>query len=391
MAGESASCDDDGDDDLSQHVANVCGSSWQDAYAALHAEAVGNAAAASGRAPRILVFDTMGQGGLADRLTGLMTALLVAILTDRAIALDWPGHEEALRTPRFVGGANDRLLMNAKQARPADVRRLEWINKSRKQLQELVTSQPLDALWPERVILMRSNRGFTQGLLTAPQLAGAVASRQLTARNAQFGCLFNFLLRPTEAALQTVSPLLETMRAKDTVTVGVHVRTGDSAFDDEAAADDEAMRARGERLFASHKFIFEFATKLADELARAHDPPRAARLLLLGDSNALRSHAARVYGTRLLQSNASVGHVARQRGALLAAVGEHWLYTSSRAFAYSSHSGFPRTAAARALRDDAIHTCFHYTGPLYNAQPTARECTGPYSVAELGERHAAGL
>ena len=82
---------------------------------------------------------------------------------------------------------------------------------------------------------------------------------------------------------------------------------------------------------------------------------------------------------------------AGQSSALLSAIGEHWLYGYARAFAYSSHSGFPRTAAARALRDDALHTCFHYEGPLFNSQPTARECTGPYSVAALGERHAAGL
>jgi hypothetical protein len=60
---------------------------------------------------------------------------------------------------------------------------------------------------------------------------------------------------------------------------------------------------------------------------------------------------------------------------------------------FSSHSGYPRTAAARALRDDAIHTCFHYDGPLFNSaqRSTARECSGPWSVAALGDRHAAGL
>ena len=374
--------------DLSRRIASVCGTSWQDAYAELHATAVGNAAQ---QPVRILVFDTLGQGGLADRLTGLMTALLFAILTDRALALDWPGHTEALQTPRFLNGANSRLLSQSQRAPPEEKRRVEWINQNRKELQAQMTSKPLDVLWPERVVVLRSNRGFTQGLLNAPQLATAVAARNLTASNAQFGCLFNFLLRPTPAALQPVAPLLDAMRSPDVVTVGVHVRTGDNAFVDEAGADDAAMRERGERLFAAHKFIFDFADRLANDIATAHDPPRASRMLLLGDSNAMRAHAASVYGTRLLLSNVTVGHVARQQGALLTAVGEHWLYTSSHAFAFSSHSGFPRTAAARAVRDDAIHTCFHYTGPLLNAQPTARECTGPYTVAALGDRHAAGL
>ena len=39
---------------------------------------------------------------------------------------------------------------------------------------------------------------------------------------------------------------------------------------------------------------------------------------------------------------------------------EHWLYAMADEFVYSSHSGFPRTAAARAMRTDVIYTCFHY-------------------------------
>ena len=77
------------------------------------------------------------------------------------------------------------------------------------------------------------------------------------------------------------------------------------------------------------------------------------------------------------------------------AVGEHWLFGASDEFAYSSHSGYPRTAAARAMRPEAIWTCFHYEGPLYAEKKGGtrpkRECSGPWTVAELGDRHAAGL
>ena len=371
-------------------AASICGTAWQDAYARLHAEATANATA--GRHARILLFDTSGNGGLADRLTGMMTALLLAVLSDRALAIDWPGHELAFQMPRFGDGSNAHLVAHARATPANSMRRVEWLNKNRKQLLQLMTSDALRKVWPERVVALRSNRGFTQGLVNAPSLADAVAARGLTSRNAQFGCLFNFLLRPTEAVLEPLAPLLAAMRRPDSVTVGVHIRTGDSAFVDEPNADADAQRARGARLFAEHRFILEFADGLAARLAAAYSPPRTARLLLLGDSQSLRAHAAEVYGEKLLLSNASVGHVARQQTALLSAVGEHWLYGYAHAFAYSSHSGFPRTAAARAMRDDALHTCFHYTGPLFNKdQPTARECTGPYSIPELGERHAAGL
>ena len=41
-----------------------------------------------------------------------MTALILAVLTDRALCLDWPGHKVALTTPRLHGGA--RLLAAAR-------------------------------------------------------------------------------------------------------------------------------------------------------------------------------------------------------------------------------------------------------------------------------------
>ena len=408
-------------------MALVCGSEWQDAYAALHTRLL------TTRSPRLLVFDAAANGGLADRLTGLMTVLLFAILTDRALAIDWPGHTEAFGTPRVNVAAALKL---AKQAPASEVRRIRWLNSNRLTLREQVETD-LDALWPERVLIFQSNRGFSQGLLNSTRHAPAVAARHLTPTTAQFGCLVNFLIRPTEAALERVAPLRDALamaRARAAVTIGVHVRTGDASFDDEAGAggakSDEARR--GAELYEAHAFIFEYATRLGKQLMHARAWPMRGGVLdssadadrsggaggsaggsvgaagpyyvLLGDSPALRRHAAATLGEHsvLYWGNSTggatvgVGHVARQPGdvaTLQSAVGEHWLYTGCDSFVFSSHSGYPRTAAARALRDDAMHTCFHYDGPLFNSaqRSTARECSGPWSVAALGDRHAAGL
>jgi hypothetical protein len=408
-------------------MALVCGSEWQDAYAALHTRLL------TTRSPRLLVFDAAANGGLADRLTGLMTVLLFAILTDRALAIDWPGHTEAFGTPRVNVAAALKL---AKQAPASEVRRIRWLNSNRLTLREQVETD-LDALWPERVLIFQSNRGFSQGLLNSTRHAPAVAARHLTPTTAQFGCLVNFLIRPTEAALERVAPLRDALamaRARAAVTIGVHVRTGDASFDDEAGAggakSDEARR--GAELYEAHAFIFEYATRLGKQLMHARAWPMRGGVLdssadadrsggaggsaggsvgaagpyyvLLGDSPALRRHAAATLGEHSVlywgnstgAATVGVGHVARQPGdvaTLQSAVGEHWLYTGCDSFVFSSHSGYPRTAAARALRDDAMHTCFHYDGPLFNSaqRSTARECSGPWSVAALGDRHAAGL
>ena len=433
---------------LEGRVASVCGSDWQDAYTALHATA------AASPSPRILVFNALGNGGYADRLTGLMTALLLAILSDRALTVDWPGYEAALSTPRLA--SLPQLLRAAKAAPESEVRRVVWLNANRKTVARQVIEAAatsfdrleasragLDRLWPERVVFLRSNRGFTQALLNRSSSSSALASsssvaaaqglaaladaRGLSARNAQFGCLFNYLLKPHAHVLAPLRPLIAAMRDPAYVTVGVHVRTGDATWAAEEAAaqqaaaaggggggggggvGSDAMRARGRELYASHRFIYDFADRLAAGLAanrsaraseRGRTPlqtPIHSRLLLLGDSSALRAHVASTVLPAervLLPTVGALAHVARRSDAdaLATAVGEHWAYAHAAAFVYSSHSGFPRTAACRALRDDAIYTCFHYGGALFNAdQPTARECSGPYSVPFLGERHAAGL
>ena len=97
MASSLATCADD-DDSLARRALAVCGTTWQKGFAAVQAAAVANASSPGGRA-RVLLFDTSGNGGLADRLTGMMTAFLLAVLTERAFALDWPGHELALSMP----------------------------------------------------------------------------------------------------------------------------------------------------------------------------------------------------------------------------------------------------------------------------------------------------
>ena len=417
----------------------VCGTEWQDMYAALHSRIVAEATGPAAKPARIAVFDCrVGNGGLADRLTGLMTVLLIAILTDRALVLNWPGHEAALTSPRLDLTS---LLPHASRADPAESRQVRWLNGNRVKLHAQLESRPLDELWPERVLVFQSNRGFTQQLL-AGRLWDAAAERGITSENAQFGCLFNFLLRPTAEALAPYGGLADALGDGGRYTVGLHVRTGDATWDAErGAAGDAALLSRGAELYAKHAFMFEYAARLVD--ARPDTTLRPA-LLLLGDSKALRRYAAERHGDILLENNnGTVGHIVRQavgphrrrhscrsratrertrsalafppppasprlpafhsrlrapshsQGALQSAVAEHWLYGAADVFAYSSHSGFPRTAAARALRQDVIHTCFHYEGPLFSEQQgkprPARECSGPWSVYELGERHAAGL
>lgn len=400
-----------------ERASSVCGDGWQQRYRDLHHAAVRAAASSSSPSssqPSIVVFEAVEMSsGYADRLTGLLTALLLGVLTDRAIAIRWSGHEAALGSdsldlkallPSAIGGI-----------RSGDSHTLDWNNANRIQVHEQLKAAPyLAQLWPKRVLVVRSNRGMTQGLLAT--FAEEAAARGLNASNAQFGCLFNFLLRPTPEALAPLAGLrreMDSARTSGVPIVGVHVRSGDASFGTETGAGEATNRARGETLYREYRFIFDFADSLplhsrgASPLAtpEGEGGPATAQgpaplVLLLGDSVALRMHMSSLLGPRLLSSNLSVAHVGKggagDAAALRNAVAEHWIFGGADSFVYSSHSGFPRTAAARAMRDDAIHTCFHYQGKtfgeLQQGRPRPkRECTGPWSVAELGDRHAAGL
>ena len=101
-------------------------------------------------------------------------------------------------------------LLGAARAAPAsEVSTLRWVNRDRQELHELVSrAESLDALWPERVLVVQSNRGFTQGLLGDSPRAAALG---LTPESAQFGCLLHFLLEPTAAALAPLAPLRDAL------------------------------------------------------------------------------------------------------------------------------------------------------------------------------------
>ena len=68
-----------------------------------------------------------------------------------------------------------------------------WINGDRLKLAKLTASDELDRLWPERVVRMQSNRGFTQALLE--QHSAAAARRQLS--NLSLSLSLTLTLSPT--------------------------------------------------------------------------------------------------------------------------------------------------------------------------------------------------
>lgn len=121
----------------------VCGNEWQDAYVSLHADLVSQAA--RGLPVRLAVFDCrLGGGGYADRLIGLMTTLLLAVMTDRALVVQWPGHDAVLRSPRIKLTA---LLRHAESARSSETRTLRWLQGNRLKLAELTDVDDLNKAW----------------------------------------------------------------------------------------------------------------------------------------------------------------------------------------------------------------------------------------------------
>ena len=93
---------------------------------------------------------------------------------------------------------------------------------------------------------LRRFRSLTQALLA--HHAAAAARRQLSPNSTQFGCLLNFLLAPTPATLSPYAALVARLAdaANQAPVVGVHVRTGDRAFDGAARLQAQGAEERAE-------------------------------------------------------------------------------------------------------------------------------------------------
>ena len=342
-------------------MASLCGS-WLAPYQRLHASMSSTAYFTEHFAqhqsfpvPALLVFyiDTRSTtGGISDRWPILSTAFLVALLTNRAIYFEWPGHEAAYSHPNLPSlhnttwrtvyarwrwyeqrvdtfkalHANGTAVEQWPQP-PSDVAEAFPLDEAAHLLHgkthdvallfegdpvahvvtELASVDALRALYPpaKPVVYIQAaygGKGLTHYFYDNNNIRPALEQLGLR-RELAHGCAMNLLLGLSAEVERIFEPLAWRLADADTLTVGVQIRMGDVSMVGQAALSDKqkadvAWMADDGALLRHGGMFMRCAQQLAD-MHRAY-PSQPVLFFIVSDHVHLKALLAGAYNDTLV-------------------------------------------------------------------------------------------
>lgn len=370
----------------------TCGSRWQSAYTVLHHDIV------TGRAPLRSLVSVAVEKGIADRLSGLMSQFLLALVQRRAILHatygrlpDW---DDAFSFPHIASKAaslDDAILdpvkftyrgersyaglslANASQYYPL------YFVDNHSQADSIFASN-LKA-FPEgrasvATIVSASNRGRSYVLFDNPYHRSKLRSLGLTPENA-FACVHRFMFQLAPVARDATylehARVLDDAGEEGALRIAIHVRQGDSAFSlaPNATADWDQASAH-----------FMCAEEIAATRAR---PGQRVLFYFNSDSLPLRRAAAERYGHRLTTDLRGSGHADcislggcdNVKGSFRLAVAQMDLFSRADVHVVSVLSGFGAMGAwMSAIYRHGVSAPLNHSSHIYRvSNGVTRDCS----------------
>ncbi|CAM0141597.1 unnamed protein product [Umbelopsis sp. WA50703] len=234
-----------------------------------------------------------GCGGLADRMMGMVSTFFTALLTDRAYYAYWEPHnpfelETAFEAPNinwtYDMETMHRIYDNTSVMTSRNF--LDTMNLKYPILNSMVFPNGPDTnfteLWPESLIESVSNRGFILNTFRQSTLYPKyLHSIGLTEENS-FGCLTDFLFRPTIGSRRFIDAYRYLLRLDSVLSIGIQIRTGDSNIvDPDTGLDTTSL--------STYDYFFKCARQVGESRRQAHH----AKIVyfLVTDSASLRDQA----------------------------------------------------------------------------------------------------
>ncbi|CAG8456345.1 3990_t:CDS:2 [Paraglomus brasilianum] len=255
-----------------------CGS-WQEKYTRLHEDM-----REGKRPPRFVSYvcdESSDCGGLADRLLGMSSTFIFALLTDRAFLAEWrtPIPLEAIfESPNIDWGydsSDPGAVLKDLIPTPLDV-----VNFSAQHIDRLFLHSNWTIKYPEPFIKFHTNRGMVlrtfSSRIYAPQL-NIMGLRPHTS----FGCILDYLFRPSPPAMSFVAEYAALFTLPRIFSVGIQIGTGEIMND---------YSVGNSRKYSLHRYRNFF--KCADELVETYAMPwQKVVYYLVTDSETLRNEA----------------------------------------------------------------------------------------------------
>lgn len=336
---------------------------WMAGYSELH-----HNIRSGSQPPRYLISRAV-QKGLADRLTGVITQLYLAMLSGRALTLVTIDQTPDLAAVCDMPNINwthpnpipdDALRVTKQEVRRGDVPKS--VDRSRYYLINTQDDYVLDRLvqrenftaFPRshpdvENVLWVSNRGATYPLMSNPYHRSQLWQYGLTSENA-FMCGFFYLCKPNSALTALYEPYWKVMSDPDTLKIGIQVRVGDWVFTRNRPQNDSTWLARAqdhldcagqiEKVYAApgQKVVWYF---MSDSIDLSKAVQRRYGSKVLTETKYKPEHVdCKVYKRKPEACNTSMVNQALQH-----ALGQMLTFSKADYHVYSTNSGFGRAGA----------------------------------------------
>lgn len=363
-----------------------CSNSWTENYSKFHRENVAK------DTPKLIFIPNIS--GLADRIIGLTTSLLLAVLTNRVFQIgnrsvllsldilfnapniDWMRQLdeewliEPLRDSADIINYNETILAEGKYSAINSIRNDSVVAA-------IAQSDVGNVLGNSKNVFLVLNRGKTVAIFSNENYRDKLTSMNLT-QYSTFGCLVNYLFSPKPEIFIPVLPQLRALIGHSTPTsirggtdawptlrIGIQIRVGDHLM---ASADEAAIG------IAKFQYYFDCASEI-ESFARL-SLNQTVVWYLITDSIHVRQQAAEKFGEKIITSlNSTIEHSAKEfcggckvsHEGFKAAAAEWYMFGLCDYFVISLMSGYGRSAAFRSLRQNSIYTVVNH-GPTQCGQ-----------------------
>ncbi|KAI8338567.1 hypothetical protein BC941DRAFT_460798 [Chlamydoabsidia padenii] len=225
-------------------------------------------------------------GGLADRMSGMLSTFFYALMTDRGFLMNWqqanPTSLESVFEQPSINWTFDpqemKSLYNTKTLGYHSVNTLNfnW-EKIRSAMFPQGPSQDFNELWTAPYVEVKSNRGYIIRTFShSTRYADKLNEMGLTKTNS-FRCILDYLLRPSSGARRFINAYKQLFQMESVLSIGLQIRTDDQAM---AHPEDDTNN------FETWDYFLTCANNLRDAKRQPHH--KRVVYFLLTDSNKLR-------------------------------------------------------------------------------------------------------
>ncbi len=365
-----------------------CGS-WQQRYGKLHANIL------AGRSPPRFLISIAPPQGLADRISGMVTQFIFALITKRAFLHVAPSTSPPMDDVYYLRNIeskmpvnfmfDDDLLMNLTFAEYPS-----WVDKNKvvgmylnagsiksqylaveKRNREVYLESDFNTIPADyahtKQLYVTGNRGYSfavfQNDFHRQQLIDMGLRQETT-----FKCIFDYMfkLRPEscDRSCQSIKRQILHEKAMGSIVIGVQVRVGDVAFNkDFDLLNATAMKSIGVKQKPAQS-SFQCARKLARQVENAG---RKAMYYFISDSRQLRKVAKKFFGSQLITDElAEPAHIfenvqdsrSAQIKALRSSASDIHLFSLAHLHVITRTSGFGQKAAFLSDQSNKIHVFY---------------------------------